>query len=581
MDTNLFYKMKLFLYQKPYSILRILVVLILISGTFWYFNGQKRAHDTSFGKKEKVWQTVKVEAAHDFASIKLPAKAKSNQFAVISPRRAGIIQDLLVDIGDEVSKGQVIGSMLPEGVEGQSSAAINEASSRLQKARAELDQAKGVATNAISVATTQVKESTLQSSTQTVLDQEAQKQIFEKKAEAILVATQAWENIKILLFGNGSNFENRSIQGNFSHSIQKTKVENLADEIQRMEESDQWKNPDVVVEHLSHLENFLTQTEILYKNAIEGGNMTTSQINANISTIQAQQLKVSQAKQSILALEEKSKRFASLQAEREAGAERSKEVLDLVQSQQNLSITQAEKNVEVALANYNAALVKSGHQSITSPFGGIITARMAEVGQAVSTSMPLFYLEGVQTARSQESLSEIHFSLPESWREKVSVGDMVEIKSMEGKSFEGKIFRLSTQIDLNTNSIMATAIAFEKTYEEEVLENTEPEGDKGDAELSVAQEKEKKEVIIPIHFHHGQSLFVSITASDSNIFTVPTLALKKRKNAYFLWKMEEENPVQLQVEVVAEDGESSQVFSQELTIDDAVISNPSVSLFTK
>ena len=556
--------------QKRY-LLAGLVGLILIGILSWNFLS-KEEPAKNFVRKDKQWQTVEVETAQDFASIKLPAKVKSNQFAVIAPRRTGIIQDLLVDIGDEVSKGQTIGSMLPEGVEGQSSAAINEASARLQKARAELAQAKGVAVDAVSVATKQWRESNLQSETQATLDQETQKQLAEKKSEAVLVATQAWENTKLTLFGNGANNTSRSVQGNFANTNQENKVENLADEIQRMEESGQWNNPDKIVEHLSHLENFLVQSETLYKNAREGSGVTASQISSNISTIQTQQLRVSQVKQSILALEEKSKRFSSVQAEREAGAERSREVLDLVQSQQNLSTTQAEKNVEVALANYNAALVKAGHQTITSPFDGIITARMAEVGQAVTMNMPLFYLEGAQTARSQESMSEIHFNLPESWRGKVSVGDSVTIKSLEGQSFEGKIFRLSEQIDLNTNSIMATATAFETTYElvEAEIEDSEAEA-----------KPEKQEVITPINFPHGQSLFVSVTATDNQIFTVPTLSLKKRSNTYFLWKMEGQKPQQIQVEVMAEDGEFSQVFSQELKAEDMIISNPSVTLFRK
>ncbi len=566
--------MKKLIYQKRYLILGVLGIIVLVGLGSWYFNSNDSSKNT-FSKKENVWETVEVKNAKDFSSIKIPAKAKSNQFAVISPRRTGIIQDLLVDIGDEVYKGQTIGSMLPEGVEGQSSAAINEASARLQKARAELANSKGVAVDAVSVATKQWRESNLQSTTQSNLGAETQKQLAEKKSEAILVATQAWENTKLVLFGNGANRGSRDVRGNFSDSIQETKVENLANEIQRMEESGQWNNPDRIVEHLSHLESFLVQAETLYKNAREGSGVTASQISSNLSTIQAQQLRVTQVKQSILALEEKSQRFSSVQAEREAGAERSREVLDLVQSQQDLSITQAEKNVEVALANYNAALVKAGHQSITSPFSGVITARMTEVGQAVTINMPLFYLEGAQTARSQEALSEIHFSLPESWRKKVSVGDMVTLKTVEGESFEGTIFRLSEHINLESNSIMATATAFEKTYEEVVIEDETEE----ETSTEESQEKEMKEIVTPVDFEHGQSLFVYVTASDSNIFTVPTLALKKRSNNYFLWKMEEENPIQLEVEIMAEDGEFSQVFTKQLKTGDSIISNPSVSLF--
>lgn len=542
--------MKKIFYQKKYIVLDIIGIVLVIGLISWYFLS-KDTVSKRVSRVAKTWQTVEVETAKDFASIKVPAKVHSNQFAVIAPRRVGIIQDLLVDIGDTVYKGQTIGSMLPQGVEGQSSASINEASARLQKARAELANAKGVAVDSVSVATKQWRETNLQSQTQSTLDQESQKQLAEKKAEAALVATQAWESTKLVLFGTGSNTTTRNVQGRFANSVQKNDVENLADEIQQMEASGIWNTPEKIVEHISHLENFLVQAEILYKNAQEGNGLSVSDIGTNLTTIQRQQLNLSQIKQSLLALEEKSKQFSSLQAEREAGVERSKEVLELVQSQQDLSVTQAQKNVEVALANYNTALVRSGHQTITSPFSGIITARMVEVGQAVTPNTMLFYLEAVDTARSQQTLQEIHFNLPESWKNKITVGDTVSVTTMDGESIDGHIFRLSPQISLQTNSIVATAII------------PPSDSEKGGS----------------INFWHGQSVFVSIIDSKSSVFTVPTLSLKKRRNTYFLWKMEEDIPVQIEGKVVAEDGEFSQVFSRELMEGDSIISNPSVSLF--
>lgn len=543
------------MYQNRNVFVGLLVIVGLVGGGVWYLFPDTKPNRT-FTRTESIWETVQIKTASDFASIKIPAKVKSNQFAIISPRRTGIIQDLLVDIGDTVSKGQTIGSMLPEGVEGQSSAAINEASARLQKAKAELANSRGVAIDSVSVATKQWRETSLQSQTQSSLQLETQKQLTEKKIEALLVATQTWENTKLVLFGAGNNNQsNRKVRGSFSDTILQNSVENKANEIQQMELSGTWNDPSKVVEHLSHLEGFFAQAESLYKNAQPTNVLSESTITTNIGTIQAQQVRVSQIKQGILSLEEKNKQFVGVQAERVAGEERSREVLDLVQSQQNLTTTQAEKNVQVALAGYNAALVKSGHQSITSPFSGVITARMVEVGESVTVNKPLFNLEGAQTARSQEALSEIHFSVPESWKNKLAVGDAVNLKTMEGESFAGEIFRLSAHIDLETNSLMATAIAFEETEEEGVS--------------------------TPLNFEHGQSIFVSVTDPSLNIFTVPTLALKKRSNNYFVWKMQADKPQQITVQVLAEDGEFSQIFSQELKTEDRIISNPSVSLFTK
>lgn len=564
---------------KPYLIILFLTGFGIIALSMWYWKSPDKPHK-NLTPQEKTWQTVNIKTASDFASIKLPAQVKSNQFAIISPRRNGIIQDLLVDIGDEVYKGQAIGSMLPEGVEGQSSAAINEASVRLQKARAELDQAKGVAVDAVAVATKQWHETSLQAQTQTGLGTEIQKQLAEKKAEAVLIATQAWENTKLVLFGTGANQGNPEILGNFLNVTQQNKVKNLAKTIQFMAASDQWNNPDKILETLSTLETFLVEAEALYKNAQAERDLTLSQITNQLNTIQSQQLKITQIKQSLLVLEEKTQQFEGAQFEKIASQEHSREVIDLIQSQQNLSLTQAEKNVEVALANYNAALVKAGHQVITSPFNGIITARFTEVGQAITLNQPLFYLEGAQTTRAQTALAEIHFSLPESWLNQVSVGDKVAIETLSGETIAGVIFRLSKQINLDTHSIMATAIAFETTDKKVGLSESQylAENTKTSEPIEKLTPPDISPVT-PINFTHGQSLFVTLTNPGSFIFTVPTLVLKKRGSKNFLWKMTDGKPRKLTVEIIAEDGEFSQVFSRELKAEDLIIRNPSVSLF--
>lgn len=531
-------------------------LISVVSFTIWYFyqpSMNKSSH--SYQKKSPVWQTINPVRATEFSSIKVVGKVKSNGFAVIAPRRAGIIQDLLVDIGDEVSKGQTIGSMLPEGVEGQSSAAIAEASARLQKARAELDQAKTVATEAVSVATKQWRESGAQVETKIALDADSQRQLAEKKSEGQLVATQAWESVKLLLFGTGANILNRNIVGSFSNSIQETKVQNEAQKMQRLEQTYAFESLSVV-EHLEQVENFLAEVETLYKSAQVGPELTEMAIKQNLGIIQNQQLKVSQTQQAILNLEEKKNRSLAEQTEKAASLDRSRDMIDLVESQQNLSLTQAEKNVEVALANYNAALVKAGHQSITAPFSGTITARLVEVGEAVMTNKPLFYLENVPTARAEQAAYEIHFSVPESWSGKLAVGDQITVKTTTtGETWSAKIFRLSNQISLMTGSIMATAIIIPPT------------------------ENESDEDTISTKLTHGQSLFVYLEDVNSQIFSVPTLSLKKRGSDYFLWKMVDHEPVQVSVELLAEDGEFSQIFSRELTLDDEIISNPSVSLF--
>jgi multidrug efflux pump subunit AcrA (membrane-fusion protein) len=551
--------MKKIIYRHRYIFVILLILAVLGGAGIWYFSASSKPTKT-YTKPKKIWQTVSPKIAKDFSSIKIVGKVKSNGFAIISPRRSGIVQDLLVDIGDAVTKGQTIGSMLPDGVEGQSSAAIAESLAKLQKTRAELEQAQAVATDSVGVATKQWRETSAQVDTKSTLDTESQRQLTEKKSEGRIVATQAWESTKVLLFGTGSNALTRSIVGSFSDSIQENNVKNLAADIQRMEQNSEFEVLEVV-EHLNHIEKFLVEVEFLYKNAQDGRELTATSIEKNLTNIQQQQLKVSRTKQSILALEEKKNRLTSEQAEKKASLDRSLDMIDLVSSQQNLSLTQAEKNVSVALANYNGALVKSGHQKITSPFDGVITARMVEVGQAVTMNQAIFYLEGVPTARSKQTGYEIHFSMPESWKNILSISDPIRLKTVDtDETLAAKIFRVSEQINTTTNSIMATAIIDLPTY---------------NRDIERASSENKSEQILT----HGQNIFVYLQDTNSQKFSVPTPAIKKRGTDYFVWKMIEKTPVQVAINLIAEDGEFSQIFAKEISIDDQIIRNPSVSLF--
>lgn len=69
----------------------------------------------------------------------------SNETANIYPRRDGVVADVLVDIGDPVRKDQVVAVLLPRGVEGQSSAAINERGAYVAQSSSDYEMAQQVA----------------------------------------------------------------------------------------------------------------------------------------------------------------------------------------------------------------------------------------------------------------------------------------------------------------------------------------------------------------------------------------------------------------------------------------------------
>lgn len=90
--------------------------------------------------------TVKEKESSD---LLLPGKVLSHESATIYPRRGGIVKDIYLDIGDPVREGQVIGVLLPQGVEGESAALIAEKAARARQAKANYLNTKKIAEVAI------------------------------------------------------------------------------------------------------------------------------------------------------------------------------------------------------------------------------------------------------------------------------------------------------------------------------------------------------------------------------------------------------------------------------------------------
>lgn len=82
----------------------------------------------------------------------------SNETANVYSRREGIVQDVFVDIGDQVKEGQVVASLLPEGVEGESQARIEQKIAQKRQADIEARNISIVANQAIANAEQKVQE---------------------------------------------------------------------------------------------------------------------------------------------------------------------------------------------------------------------------------------------------------------------------------------------------------------------------------------------------------------------------------------------------------------------------------------
>ena len=96
----------------------------------------------------ELYKTITVEQKKN-SDLILSGKVLSHESATVYPRRSGIVKDIYLDIGDPVREGQVIGVLLPQGVEGQSAALIAEKQARANQARANYSNSQKIAQVAI------------------------------------------------------------------------------------------------------------------------------------------------------------------------------------------------------------------------------------------------------------------------------------------------------------------------------------------------------------------------------------------------------------------------------------------------
>ena len=468
----------------------IFYTAILIGIAVYFFAFSSSESSTPLVKKEKTYDTIQPKISKNFSMQKLIGKVSSNNFAMIHPRREGIIKDILVDVGDTVKAGQAIAYLFPPGVEG-------EGASRIEKARAQLSSAEESLRN---------------------VSGGERAEIVQHYEEAETVAFQAVRNIEWLLFGekNVSRTVN-SLVGSFSNQLQENKVFDLFEETERARDDysvlGEKEKQRKLYHFLDQIEVLLEETEILYRDASEGGNHSEGIIEKHTKEIQALQTKILEARALI--------------------------------DDTLLEVGALEAGVEAAKAAYQNVLVRSGHVKIVSPFSGEISAKFVEVGHMVHPSMALFEVLDVDTTLGEKAAQEVEFGVPEILLASLKIGDSVEISfpMQEHRSFSAKISRKSTQIDRASRTAMMHAALDTETI-----------------------------------LSHNSDVYVHIQDTKNPIYEIPSYSIKKRRNQNFVFIKKEDGYTKEEVQILAEDGEYSDVTGS-ITLDSHIVANPSVTLF--
>lgn len=230
----------------------LLIGIIWISAWFFTDSSDVIKNNTLNRKKEdQSFQTITPTLSKNTSHILL-GKIISNEVANIYPRRQGIIQDIYVDIGDVVQQGDVLGTLLPQWVEWQSSSIINEKQARLNQAQVDLLNKKLVAQEAIANAQQSLKQKEI------TLDwAQKEKMIFIKDRDINLETTIENEKAKVA----GAKQSIAVVQSNIS-LLETTILKEEKDENTRIQQSqtniDQtFEQAEVQIEHMKTSIEFL------------------------------------------------------------------------------------------------------------------------------------------------------------------------------------------------------------------------------------------------------------------------------------------------------------------------------------
>jgi multidrug resistance efflux pump len=108
-------------------------------------------------------------------------------------------------------------------------------------------------------------------------------------------------------------------------------------------------------------------------------------------------------------IEKKQQKVALTIAEQRAMLQAKEDMVDLAHATEQAMIQAKQNMVNITQSQLNKEYAVSSNQYIISPFDGIVSKRMANVGDVVSMSMPLYELVNVPTSLAKQAKKEIQF----------------------------------------------------------------------------------------------------------------------------------------------------------------------------
>ena len=520
--------------------------------------------------EESAIHTVQPVLLSNSSSTILIGTVLSHETANIFSRRDGIVEDVLVDIGDTVRKDQVVALLLPQGVEGQSAAMIGEKNAMKSQAEAEFRKSQVVADETLISARQEIQEM----ETELLVAQREQQALLnefaDKEADVRQMTEQAFTTVRM-----ARQVTEQILTGTNSRPGVDIQERHMMDQLGLLNRQERYDMEPLFTQLSKAEKAFLSVQETKKREALEGLLLLADRVLSRAVTLLGatpsvpteqtgfytqQELAdlitmVLSAQEDILVMKEKLQdaviAFDMLIASEpdvyrayrtgktdgiQSNEVKMKESSLLTmrnnyfveEADQSMIVEQYKQMVGVADAQLRLQYAESGHRQIRSPFSGTVSKRFVTVGQIVMPSMPAFELTDVPTTLAKKAKREIQFGLPEILRSAVSLGDMVVffLPEEEEEAYQAEVTRISPQVDPETHTVTVQA--------------------KLDDALKLP---------------HNTSVRIRIVDRSTPLFRVPSYVVKREDNMNFVWLMDPETtlPEKVRVSVRSEEGEFAEV----------------------
>lgn len=353
---------------------------------------------------------TKAKSTNDSSTSSPTAYIEGDQVKV-SFKLDGRIEELLVDVGDHVEKGQVIGILQNEEIE----AKVAQAEASVQLSEAKMNEAKGA------LSTAEAKKGQGIEAVDATKDS-IDKQIEQAKA-AVKLAEANLEAVKKSV--RPEQVKQAESQMNAALEAQNIAKSNL-DRYQELYNNGLASQAEVEKANLSY-QDAKSKYEVAkeqYEMALQGPSK---------EQIKAAEAQVEQAKAALQSAISAKKQIAIKQKDVEAAEGGIQQALGAVSSA-NAGKSQA----EAALKEVNTYL---SYTKLIAPADGVITTKSTTVGELVSAGFPVFTLEETNKRWS-------NFYFPENNIVKMKTGDKVSLKLVAtGEKIEGKIVSIAPAAD--------------------------------------------------------------------------------------------------------------------------------------